>query len=415
LIDKITTQRQRLVFDQNVVIPLPVNSRTIDRRPRQVNPTIVSPGFDAGKRGGLYVERDFEAININQKRWTITPQFYLQRAFKDGGNVDSLFGVKTRLNAVFSPKTILEGAGELTSFDFNQLENNLRGSVRLRQNLGNVNPYILSLESVYRDRLYNGSLGYQTVQSSLGGIISSPIMPLGKTSINLSYQGGAQYIDANTDRQDLLSPGRKNDRISLGRLQGTVALSGSINLWQGQPLAATASEGLKYTPTPIVPYLQAIAGVTATTSYYSSSDNQSTLTGTIGLVGQIGSFSRPYLNYTAFNLTYSQGTNSGLSPFLFDRSVDNKVLNAGLSQQIYGPLKLGLQTSINLDTGKSTSTDYIVEYSRRTYGITLRYNPVLELGGFSIRISDFNWTGGTDPFSNGEIKPVLGGVIRQDN
>jgi hypothetical protein len=415
LIDKITTQRQRLVFDQNVVIPLPVNSRRIDRRPRQVNPTIVSPGFDAGKRGGLYVERDFEAININQKRWTITPQFYLQRAFKDGGNVASLFGVKTRLNAVFSPKTILEGAGELTSFDFNQLENNLRGSVRLRQNLGNVNPYILSLESVYRDRLYNGSLGYQTVQSSLGGIISSPIMPLGKTGINLSYQGGAQYIDANTDRQDLLSPGRKNDRISLGRLQGTVALSGSINLWQGQPLAATASEGLKYTPTPIVPYLQAIAGVTATTSYYSSSDNQSTLTGSIGLVGQIGSFSRPYLNYTAFNLTYSQGTNSGLSPFLFDRSVDNKVLNAGLSQQIYGPLKLGLQTSINLDTGKSTSTDYIVEYSRRTYGITLRYNPVLELGGFSIRISDFNWTGGTDPFSNGEIKPVLGGVIRQDN
>ena len=309
----------------------------------------------------------------------------------------------------------MEGAGELTSFDFNQLENNLRGSLRLRQNLGNVNPYILSLESIYRDRLYNGSLGYQTVQSSLGGIISSPIIPLGKTGINLSYQGGAQYIDANTDRQDLLSPGRKNDRISLGRLQGTVALSGGINLWQGKPLAATASEGLKYTPTPIVPYLQAIAGVTGTTSYYSSSDNQTTLTGTIGLVGQIGNFSRPYLDYTAFNLTYSQGTNSGLSPFLFDRSVDNRVLNAGLYQQIYGSLKLGLQTSINLDTGKSTSTDYIVEYSRRTYGITLRYNPVLELGGFSIRISDFNWTGGTDPFSSGEIKPVVGGVIRQDN
>jgi hypothetical protein len=208
---------------------------------------------------------------------------------------------------------------------------------------------------------------------------------------------------------------RKNDRISLSRLQGSVALSSGINLWQGKPLAATASKGLKYTPNSVVPYLRAIAGITGTTSYYSSSDNQSTLTGTIGLIGQIGDFSRPYLDYTAFNLTYSQGTNSGLSPFLFDRSVDNKVLNAGLSQQLYGPLRLGLQTSVNLDTGKSTSTDYIMEYSRRTYGITVRYNPVLQLGGFSIRISDFNWIGGTDPFSNDELKPVVGGVVRQDN
>jgi hypothetical protein len=99
---------------------------------------------------------------------------------------------------------------------------------------------------------------------------------------------------------------------------------------------------------------------------------------------------------------------------LFDRSVDNKVISAGISQQIYGPFRLGLQTSINLDTGQESSTDYIVEYNRRTYGIILRYNPVLELGGFTIRISDFNWTGGTDPFSSDEVKPVLGGV-RQDN
>ncbi|MHC5596924.1 MAG: DUF3769 domain-containing protein, partial [Nostoc sp.] len=154
--------------------------------------------------------------------------------------------------------------------------------------------------------------------------------------------------------------------------------------------------------------LQAFALLTGTSSYYSNADNQSTLTGTIGLQGQIGHFSRPYLDYTAFNISYSQGLNNGLSPFLFDRSVDNKVLSGGISQQIYGPFRLGFQTSVNLDTGVQTSTDYIVEYSRRSYGITLRYNPVLELGGFSIRISDFNWGGGTDPFS--EVKPVVGGV-----
>ncbi|MGM3306064.1 DUF3769 domain-containing protein [Anabaena sp. WFMT] len=414
LVDRVTTQNQRLVFDQKVTLPIPIDNQTIDRRERDVNPFIVSPGFDGGKRGGLFVERNFSAINNDQTRWSITPQFFVQKTFEDSSNIADLFGVKTKLNSVLSPRTIVEGKGELTSLDLNKVEDNLRGSLRLRQTLGDVNPHTLNLESSYRDRLYNGTLGFQTVQSSLGGVIISPNIPLGKSGVNLSYQGGAQYINANTDRQDLLEPQRKNDRISLGRLQGSASLNKGFLLWQGKPLPATPTEGLKYTANPVVPYLQAIAGLTGTTSYYTSGDNQSTLIGTIGLVGQIGHFSRPFLDYTAFNVSYSQGFNSGLSPFLFDRSVDNRVLSAGISQQIYGPFRLGLQTSVNLDTGEASSTDYIIEYSRRTYGITLRYNSVLELGGFSIRISDFNWTGGTDPFSGGDVKPVVGGVS-QDN
>lgn len=414
LIDKITTQHQRLVFDQKTTLPIPIDNQTIDRRERQVNPFIVSPGYDGDKRGGLFIERQFTVITTDQTNWSITPQFFVQKAFTGDGNIADLFGVKTKLSNVLGPKTTVEGKGELTSLDFNKVEDNLRGSLRLRQLLGDVNPHTLNLEYSYRDRLYNGTLGYQTVQSSLGGVLISPNIPLGNSGINLNYQAGAQYINANTDRQDLLEPQRKNDRISLGRLQGSASLNKGFLLWRGTPLAATPTEGLKYTPNPVVPYLQAIAGVTGTTSYYTNGDNQSTLTGTVGLVGQIGHFSRPYLDYTAFNISYSQGLNSGLSPFLFDRSVDNRVLNAGISQQIYGPFRLGFQTSVNLDTGKESSTDYIIEYNRRTYGITLRYNPVLQLGGFSIRISDFNWTGGTDPFSEGDIKPVINGV-RQDN
>lgn len=414
LVDRITTQNQRLVFDQNFSLPIPINNQKIDRRERDINPFIVSPGYDNGNRGGLYVERHVSAINNDQTSWTITPQFFVQKAFEDSSNVADLFGVTTKLNSVLGAKTTVEGRGELTSLDLNQVEDNLRGSLRLRQTLGDVNPHTLNLEASYRDRLYNGTLGFQTVQSSIGGVITSPIIPLGDSGVSLSYQGGAQYINANTDRQDLLEVDRKNDRVSLGRLQGSVALGKGFLLWQGKPLEPTATEGLKYTPNPIVPYLQAIAGVTGTSSYYTSGDNQSTLTGTVGLVGQVGNFSKPFFDYTAFNVSYSQGFNSGLSPFLFDRSVDNKVLSAGISQQVYGPIRLGFQTSVNLDTGQESSTDYTLEYSRRTYGITLRYNPVLELGGFSIRISDFNWTGGTDPFADRNIKPVVNGV-RQDN
>ncbi|BBD69650.1 hypothetical protein NIES4072_30150 [Nostoc commune NIES-4072] len=409
LVDRIRTQNQRLVFDRGVSLPIPVNERTIDRRERDVTPAIVSPGYDGEDRGGLYIERGFPVIDTENTRWTITPQLLIQRAVQEGtGDLGALFGVKTKINSVLSPRAVINGTGELTSFDLNKLEDNLRARLGLRQTLGTSLPHLLNLEYSYRDRFYNGTLGFQTVQSSLGGIILSPVIPLGKSGINLRYQGSARYINANTDRQDLLEPVRENDRISLGRFQASASLSTGLLLWQGKPLPPTATAGLRYTANPVVPYLRAIAELTGTSSYYTNGDNQSTLTGTIGLLGQIGHFSRPFLDYTAFNITYSQGLNNGLSPFLFDRSVDNQVLSAGISQQIYGPFRLGFQTSVNLDTGKESSTDYIVEYSRRTYGITLRYNPVLELGGISIRISDFNWGGGTDPFS--EVKPVVGGV-----
>ncbi|MEH1904560.1 DUF3769 domain-containing protein [Nostoc sp.] len=413
LVDRIRTQGQRLVLDQTLSLPIPVDEHTIDRRERDVTPAIVSPGYDGTDRGGFYVERGFPVINTDQTSWTITPQLLVQRAVQEGaGDLGALFAVKTKINSVLSPRTTFQGTGQLTSFDLSQVENNLRANFALRQTLGDRLPYIFNLQYNYRDRLYNGSLGFQTVQSSFGGIITSPVIPLGKSGINLTYQASAQYIDANTDRQDLLKPQRENDRISLGRLQASATLSRGLLLWQGKPLPPTASEGLRYTARPVVPYLLAIASLTGTSSYYSNGDNQSILTGTIGLQGQIGHFSRPFFDYTAFNISYSQGLNSGLSPFLFDRSVDNKVLSGGISQQIYGPFRLGFQTSVNLDTGIQTSTDYILEYSRRTYGITLRYNPVLELGGFSIRISDFNWGGGTDPFS--DVKPVVNGV-QQDN
>ncbi|MBN3957719.1 DUF3769 domain-containing protein [Nostoc sp. NMS8] len=409
LVDRIRTQKQRLVLDQRISLPIPVDEQTIDRRERDVSPAIVSPGYDGDKRGGLYIERGFPVIATDNTTWTITPQLLVQRAVQDGtSDLSSLFAVKTKINSVLSPRTVVQGTGELTSFNLDNVEDNLRVNLGLRQTIGTSLPHTLNVQYNYRDRLYNGTLGFQTVQSSFGGIITSPVIPLGKSGINLSYQASAQYIDANTDRQDLLQPVRENDRISLGRLQGSVALSTGILLWQGKPLPPTATEGLRYTANPVVPYLLAIGGLTGTSSYYSNGDNQSTLTGTIGLQGQIGHFSRPFLDYTAFNISFSQGLNNGLSPFLFDRSVDNKVLTAGISQQIYGPFRLGFQTSVNLDTGRESSTDYILEYSRRTYGITLRYNPVLELGGFSVRISDFNWGGGTDPFS--EVKPVVNGV-----
>jgi len=412
--DKLRLRRPRLVFDQGLTLGIPGYTRTIDRTRRDATPAPISIGFDGDERGGLYLERSFRVLDTPQFSWKVTPQFFAQQAIQNNtGNFPALFGFKSSLNATLNERSQINASTSLTNLDLTELEDNLRANVRYNYLLGNIaNPYQATFEYSYRDRLYNGSLGFQTVQSSFGGVIISPNIPLGKTGLNLRYQAGAQQISANTDRQDLLDVDRSNDRISLGRLQASATIGGGINLWQGKPLPATREQGLKYTANPVVPYVQTFGSITGTGSYYSNGDNQNTLIGTIGLQGQFGHFSKPFLDYTGFNVSYSQGTNEGLSPFLFDRYVDNKVLSAGITQQLYGPFRFGFQTTINLDTSERTSTDYILEYSRRTYGISLRYNPVLELGGISFRINDFNWSGGTDPFSGdtGGVKPVVGGV-----
>ncbi|BAU67026.1 OstA family protein [Stanieria sp. NIES-3757] len=412
----LTTEKSRIVIDDSFTVPLLTNRFVIDSRPRQ--PGIVNFGFDGEERGGLYLERSFKLIETEKTNWEITPQYFLQKALfptafdfsdeDDGGifNPSSL-GLQTQFTNTFSPRTSLQARLSLNSLDPDDVEDELRTRVALNQQLGNLaNPHTFSLQYNFRDRLFNGSLGFQTVYSSIGGIITSPNIALGKTGINLIYQGSIQNINADTDREDLLEPNRDNDRINLTRYQTAASLNKGFLLWQGKALAPTPNQGLRFTPIPVVPFLQLNTGISGVSSFYSNGDNQPSLQANIGIEGQLGHFSRSYLDYTGFSLTYSQGIRGDRSPFLFDRYVDEKTLSLGITQQIYGPIRVGVQTSLNLDDNEEISTDYVLEYSRRTHNITLRYNPVLEIGSINFRINGFNWRGDTRPF----VSPVIQGV-----
>jgi hypothetical protein len=405
--DELVATRPRLVFDQRVRIPIPFTRRILDRSERQ--PPLFQFGYDDEDRGGFFVQHRFEIITTEKFQFSLTPQIYIQRALFDSDSVLSAdnFGFVGRLRYVVGPQTTIRGRASLTSLDFDKAQDNLRASLRLTQYIG-LNT--LALEYSYRDRLFNGSLGFQTVQSSLGAVFTSPNYILGKSGINLRYQAGFQYINADTDRIELLKPNRENNRVDLGRFQAYATLGKSFSLWSEKALPATPTEGLRYTPTPITPYLNLGLGLTGVSSTYTNGDSQNNLVASIGLYGQFGHFAKKFLDYTGFSITYYQTIGAGQSPFLFDRSVDNRVIAFGFTQQLYGPIRLTVQSSINLDSTQEISTDYILEYSRRAYGVILRYNPVLALGSISLRISEFNWGGGTQPFAGSDVTPVQNGI-----
>ena len=424
LVDELTMTNSRLVLDQENSFPTFQDRLIFDRRDRQ--PGYLSFGYDGRDRGGFFVERGFTLIDTPSVSFELSPQYLIQKVIDPDGFPEAnpsddeceplspcAFGLITELDLTFSERTTFRGIASFASLNLELLDDHLRSQLTLQQKVGPLDrPHDFRLQYNYRERLFNGSLGFQTVNNSFGGIVVSPIIPLWNTGLELSYQGSIQSIFAPTDRQDLLISDPEDNLVNLVRYQGAASLSRPFRLWQGSALSPTAEEGLRYTPRPVVPFFTLLTGITGVSSLYSNGDSQPSISGNIGFVGQLGHFSRSFFDYTGFNLVYSTAARGDESPFLFDRFVDTETLRWGITQQIYGPVRFGVQSSLNLDTGEEISTDYFLEYSRRTFNLLLRYNPELQLGSFSLRISDFNWTGNPGTFEGLLLRPVVDGVTR---
>jgi hypothetical protein len=422
-VDEVKLSGSRVLLDQKTSLPFQ-DRLTIDRRDRQ--PGVLSVGYDGEDRGGLFIQAGLTPIDTNTVRLQVKPQYLLQKvifpdAFPEANQSDSevcvvcpsAFGLITELDANFGDRTSLRNTLNFSNLNLDAIEDSLRAKVALQNKVGPLgNPHDLRLEYNYRERLYNGSLGFQTVNSSIGAILVSPTIPLGDPSLQLSYQASIQNVQADTDRPELIDPNRDDRLTTLMRYQGAAALKKLFLLWSGDPLPLEPDKGLRYTPNPVTPYLAFSTGVTGVASYYSDGTTQPSLTGNVELLGQVGHFSRPYFDYTGFNIGYSQGIRGDASPFFFDRFADTQVLSLGLTQQVYGPLRFGVQSAYSITNSSEISTDYFLEYSRRTYNLQVRYNPQLQVGSFNLRISDFNWNGNPGTFEGSDIRPVIQGVPR---
>ncbi|MGA1602031.1 MAG: DUF3769 domain-containing protein [Prochlorothrix sp.] len=399
LVSEVRADRPRYVFDNQLALPTFRNRVLLDRREQDAG--LFGIGYDTADRGGLFIERSFEPLSNDRVRFTLTPQFLLQKALFDTETeadpqdpiaILNAFALTGTLQAQPRPGTTVIGefvATDLGAIGTEQFEETFRGNLRMQQGL--PLRHTLAFEASFRDRLFNGSLGYQTIHSSLGAVLYSPTFILGDSGITLRYQGGIQTVTADTDRADLLAPIRKNNRTTLSRYQGSLTLERGFTLWQGEPLPATPTLGLRYTPSPIIPSIRLNTSATGLYSVYSNGETQESITSSMGVVGTFGHHSRSWLDFTELNVTYSRAVRVGESPFLFDRIGDNQALGLGFRQQIYGPIVAGFQTGINLDTGEEFSRDYTLEYQRRAFNIALRYNPERELGTLTFRLYDFAW------------------------
>lgn len=396
--DELITTKSRLVLDQSLNVPLFRERTVIDRTEKE--PLPFSIGYDLRDFGGYYIQGNLPSVPLGPLTLRVAPRLLLQRAFQE--NVapfdPKALGLEAQLSGSVTPTTQLRGFVALNTLEnFPDLdEEALRSSLRINQQLGAG--FALNGEYSYRNRLFNGTLGYRTVWSSLGAVLTSPKIALNDQGATFSFQTSYQSVTADSDSLELLKPIRVNNRVTLDRYEALGTLIYPVLLWRGEGLPATATEGLRYTPRPVIPFVQLAFIARGVTTQYSQDYSQSYLSTSVGVQGQLGHFSKDFLDYTGFSLFYTQVVLDGQSPFLFDRLVDQRVLSMGLVQQLYGGLRAGIESAVNLDNGLALNNELTLEYSRRTYGVILRINPVRRIGSINLRISDFNWIGTPDPY-----------------
>ncbi len=377
-----------LIFDQRFRLPSFANTLRLDTLGRRPPLTI---DFDS-RDGGLQIQQNFELLAAPRFSFVLSPKLIPQRLVGDPNGLLAGLGVNAEFQVRHLNNHLSRLFIEVNGLIINQLDERTRVAlshqIPLGESVGN-----LTLSYRYRQRFGTEFTGTQIVRHIAGVSYASPRWELGRSDIFATVNASTDWITARGESVITTNPtvdlANASPEISLGRLRLDAGLSRRIPLWLGNIVDDLSL--LRFSSEPVQPGVWLNAGVSASHAGYTDGKTQSYLLGSIGLETVLGNFIDDSFDFTQFKLTYSNGLLSGASPFFFDRLAASERLRVGIVQQLYGPIRIGAETVIDLDSNRRLDTTYSLSYDRRTYGVLLRYNPIQEAGSVQLRVSEFNW------------------------
>ena len=107
-----------------------------------------------------------------------------------------------------------------------------------------------------------------------------------------------------------------------------------------------------------------------------------------------GEFKKKYFDYTRISLFPSYKLKSGDSIFKFDQISDLFTLNLAFDQQLYGPILLKTDATLNLDKNSQDYGDFIsskisISLKKRSYELGVFYQPHNQSGGINFSLYGF--------------------------
>ncbi len=393
-----------LILDEKINIPFWFGSRKLTKEIRYENNLKV--GFDNLDKDGLYVGSKLNSINIfDDFTLVLEPQFLIQRSLQ--GNTksfvnkgDSITGDKVKRNATlkdyFALNSQIKGQINEWTFELNQQNNSLdpekfSDATRVKTNLSKDISFLnskwnSSFFAVYRDRVWNGSMGETEIYGGYGskfekqnswevnGISNTEVFSLGLAN----FKGEA------LNSKNLVQTTKGNFFYSLDQ-------KFPINV--DEPLNILVDSSYNYIPKPIRKGISLNTKLELLYSFYGSGNNQDYLGIGAGPEFVFGDFKKKSFDYTRISLLPFYKIKGGDSFFKFDQISDKFTVDLAFDQQLYGPLILKNSATLKVSRAKDY-TDFIntkisLNWKKRSYEFGIFYQPHNKAGGISFSLFGF--------------------------
>ncbi|MCH2080706.1 DUF3769 domain-containing protein, partial [Prochlorococcus sp. ALOHA_ZT_50] len=364
-------------------------------------------GYENLDKDGYFIGRKFNSIDIaDDFVLDLEPQFLIQRSLKGYTNSfvkkdESITSERIKRNSSFEDyfalKSQIKGTiknwdleieKNLNSLDFNKFSDAFRFKTELSKEIDLLDSkWEKSFYGVYRERVWNGSLGEAEIYSGYGS----------------KLQKENTWITDGIKKSEFLSLGLANITAEALNTKNLVTnLKGNLfySLDQKFPISIVNPKkksidiSYKYTPKPITKGLSLDTRLEASYSFYENGDHQEYLGLGIGPELIFGNFKNKTFDYTRISLLPLYKFDSGESIFKFDRNYENFTLDISFDQQLYGPIILKSFGILNLtndsnDYGEFIDSKISLNWKKRSYEFGIFYQPHNQAGGISFSLFGF--------------------------
>ena len=395
-----------LILEEKVSIPFWLGSRNF-------NFNNIQPanrwnfGYENLDKDGYYIGRKFNSIDI-AKNFVIDlePQFLIQRSLKGYTNSfvnqgESITSDKVKRNASFEDyfalKSKIKGKisdwnleidKNLNSFDFDKFSDAFRLKTEINKEINFLNTqWDKSFYGIYRERVWNGSLGEAEIYSGYGTKLQKQntwdVNGIKKTE---SLSLGLANIRAEALHTTHLVTNFKGNLF--------YSLNQKFPVIIQEPKNKSIDSSYRYIPEPITRGLSLNSTLEAAYSFYENGEHQEYLGLGIGPELILGNFKNKHFDYTRLSLFPFYKLKSGESVFKFDQNYDKFTLDIALDQQLFGPIILKSNGTLNLtnnsdDYGEFIDSKISLNWKKRSYEFGIFYQPHNQSGGVSFGLFGF--------------------------
>ena len=397
-----------LILDEKVSIPFWIGERTINKDESKFNLfSRWNVGYDDRDKDGYFIGRKFNPIEISEKFvLDLEPQILIQRSLKGYTKSFVEKGESTTTNRVkrnasskdyFALRSQLKGAikswdleveKNLNSFDFDKFSDAFRLKTKLSKEINFLaSKWDISFDRVYREKVWNGSLGEAEVYSGYGA----------------KLQKENSWVVNDIEKSEILSFGLSNIRSKalnsknlVTNLKGNLfyALDQKFPISIENPKNKSIDISYSYIPEPITKGLILNSRLEASYSFYENGNHQDYLGLGLGPELTLGNFKNKTFDYTRLSVFPFYRLNSGESPFKFDQNNDNFTLNIAFDQQLFGPIILKSIGTLNLTSDSNSYGEFVfskisLNWKKRSYEYGIFYQPHNQVGGISFNLFGF--------------------------